>query len=148
MERYALRILQPGIPAPPGLRALVIREDPDRDDPSALSHQTLAVLAIQPQVVHHYSSDVPRPVHPDPLLMERLGWHYRHQESRLSPICLTADGRLAPLDPDDPSWLLLEPGTPDDRVELLARRLKDEELLRRTLEHSIEDRDQGNVESD
>ncbi|QDV35039.1 hypothetical protein [Tautonia plasticadhaerens] len=148
MERYALRLVHPDIPAPAGLRVLAVRDGSGEGGPDGLAHETMPVVAIQSQVVHHYTSDDPRPVHPDPTLMERLGWHYRHQECRHAPICITSSGRVEALDPDDPCWILLPPDTPDDRVELLARRLKDEEGIRRTLEHRIEDIEQDHVEGD
>lgn len=148
MERYALRQIRPDIPAPAGLRVLVVRGESGEDSPDGIVHETMPVVAIQSQVVHHYTSDAPRPVHPDPALMERLGWHYKHQECCHAPICITPSGRVEALAPDDPCWILLPPDTPADRVELLARKLEDEERIRRTLERRIEEIDQDHVEGD
>jgi hypothetical protein len=148
MERYALRQIRPDIPAPPGLRVLILREEPVEGGPSRLVPEALPVVAIQSQVIHHYTSDEPRPVHPDPALMERLGWHYKHQECCHAPICITHAGRIEALDPDAPTWILLPPGTSEDHVQQLARRLEDEERIRHTLERRIEDIDQDSVEGD
>ena len=148
MEHYTLRLLQPAFPAPPGLRAIVLRDEQAEDGSTQLIHESLLVIGFQAQVVHHYSSDNPRPVHPDPSLMEKLGWHYKHQDFLCAPICLTTNGRILTLNPDEPCWMLLEPGTPVERIELLAQKLRDDEQLRRTVEHRIEDLEQDSLASD
>lgn len=148
MEHYALRLLQPAVAAPAGMRAIVLRDEFDHDGSSRIVHELLLVVGLQTQVVHHYTSDASRPVHPDPIAMEKLGWHYKHQECHVAPICLTSNGRLSMLNPDEPCWMLVEPETPVERVEQLARKLRDDEQVRRAVEHRIEDLDQDSLASD
>ena len=148
MEHYALHLPLSAIPAPAGMRAVVVRTDEAEDGSWSIVHDVLAVVGFQPSVVHHYASDEPRSVHPDPGSMERLGWHYRHQEARYAPIAVTRSGRLEPLDPDDPRWQLLPPETPSDRIDALARKLRDKEAVRQAVERRMEDQEQGDVESD
>jgi hypothetical protein len=148
MEHYALRLLQPAFAAPPGMRVIVLRDEPVEGGPAELVHEVRLVVGFQSQVIHHYTSNDPRPVHPDPAVMEKLGWHYKHQDCHCSPICVTASGRVEALNPDEPCWMLIDPDTRGERLEQLSKKLLDEERLRRTIEHRIEDLDQDSLASD
>lgn len=141
MEHYALMEFAPIAPVVAGTRVIVVRA---RESGAAWTadFEVLAVLGIQPTVVRHYSRDEPAPVQPTPSLMERHGWQFHRLEYRYAPIYCTADGRLATADPDDPRWSLVHPGTPDDRIRVLAEKLKVLEVERRQNERRVEEEEE------
>jgi len=66
---------------------------------------------------------------------------------RLAQLAEALDRAADDVKPDDPAWRLIEPETPDDRVESLAQTLKIKEVERRALERRIEEQEEG-VEED
>lgn len=147
MEHYALRVPSPAVPVPPGTKLLrtVSRQVHDRAD---VSSEVSPVVGLQPIHVYHYVSDDVRPVEPDPALMSRHGWRFRHLEFRYCPIYLDEDGRPALADPDDPAWRLSSPDTTTAQLEPRLHEMEQAESSRLNRELIMEDRDQGSVEGD
>ena len=145
VEHYAL--LQPGtaVAAPPGLRAIRVRNVPV-GEARTIAHDLLRVVALQPTIVRHYAGDSVAPVHPDPALLAAQGWTYRHLEMRYAPVVIDADGRLEALDPDDPRWSLVDPDTPEARIEAIAEGLKAREVDRQLAERAAEQAEARDVE--
>lgn len=147
MERYALRIPAEAISACPGTRLIrvVSREVDGR---SQVDCEVVQVVGFQAVHVYHYASDDPRTVEAVPELMSRNGWHFKHAETRFSPITISKEGRLEPLSPEDLTWSLLPPDCPATVLETRCRELVERQLSLIACEVAAEERDQGAVEGD
>jgi hypothetical protein len=146
MEHFSLLQPAPLVQAPWGLRLLLVRVE-NKDGAWLAEHDVLKVVGIQPILAHHYAKETVAPVHPTADLMDKHGWRFEHLEMRYAPLYIDSEGKLATAVPDDPAWRLIEPDTPDDRVESLAQTLKTREVERRALERQIEEQEEG-VEED
>jgi hypothetical protein len=142
MEHYSLCQPAPALAVPAGMQVILARASWIAGAWTA-AHEVLPVVAIQPTVVHHYSHAKVAPVHPIPSLMEKHGWDFQRIETRYAPVFITAEGKLAVADPDDPSWLLVPPGVPNERIEVLAETLKAQEIARQEAEWRIEQQDEA-----
>jgi hypothetical protein len=147
MEHFSL--LQPSqvIPVPPGTRVILVRAK-EADGAWASSHEVLKVIGIQPMAVQHYARQEAAPIHPNPALLEKHGWQYVHLEMRYSPIFITARGKIAGIDPDDPRWYLVDPDVPEAQVQSLAEQLKAQEVERQEIEKRVEAEEVDNVDED
>lgn len=141
MEHYSLRQPSPVFPAPVGLRIIRVKAR-EAGAGWAVGHEVLRVVGIQPAVVYHYTREQEAPVHPDPALMDKDGWKFEHLEVRYAPVVITAEGRVAGLDPEDPRWCLVDPDASNDRVEIVAEALKAREVERQALERRIEEEEE------
>jgi hypothetical protein len=149
MENYSLLQPSPVVPAPEGTRLILVRTHEGQTG-WQVEHHILRVVGFQPTAVHHYTRDKAASVHPSHEMMDRHGWTYQHLEMRYAPVFIGPDGKLTSIDAHDPRWYLLEPGTPDDRVEVLAETLKAKEVERYRTERRLEEEDEvaGEVEED
>lgn len=149
MEHYSLQQPGPVLPATGGMRVLVVRSR-QVGGVWETTHDVLAVVGIQPITIHHYFIEATAPVHPDPILMEKHGWTYRHLEMRYAPVFITPEGRLSGIDPDDPRWSLISPEFTTEQIQALAVSLQTREVERQALERRIEEEEEiaSDIEED